>query len=57
MIVVTIQGTEDGGKHITAYDGRIVIGDEQQKIIDELYKKLKHFNINDDKKNSKKEKI
>lgn len=45
MIVVTIQGTEDGGKHITAYDGRIVIGDEQQKIIDELYKKLKYFNF------------
>lgn len=56
MIVVTIQGTEDGGKHITAYDGRIVIGDEQQKIIDELYKKLKHFNINDDKKIQRKKK-
>ena len=41
MIVVTIQGTEDGGKHITAYDGRIVIGDEQQKIIDEAISQTK----------------
>ncbi|ELV05986.1 hypothetical protein [Brachyspira hampsonii] len=50
MIVVTIQGIEDGGKHITAYDGKIVIGEEQQKIIDDLYKRLKYFNINADKK-------
>ena len=47
MIMITIQGKEYGGEHVTAIDGRLVYDEEQQKVIDAIYSKLNNSNKND----------
>ncbi|MEI0485148.1 hypothetical protein [Brachyspira intermedia] len=44
MIVATIQGKDDG-RHITAINGKLVKGDEQQNAIDVLYSKISKINL------------
>lgn len=46
MIVATVQGNEEGGKHITVKDGKRITGKEQQKVINELYDKVRDIEIN-----------
>lgn len=48
MIVATVQGNEEGGKHITVKDGKRITGKEQQKVINELYDKVRGIEINGD---------
>lgn len=46
MIVATVQGNEEGGKHITVKDGKRITGKEQQEVINELYDKVRDIEIN-----------
>lgn len=48
MIVATVQGNEEGGKHITVKDGKRITGKEQQEVINELYDKVRGIEINGD---------
>lgn len=48
MIVATVQGNEEGGKHITVKNGKRITGKEQQKVINELYDKVRGIEINGD---------
>lgn len=45
MIVATVQGNEEGGKHITAKNGKKITGKEQQEAINKLYDKVRGINI------------
>ena len=48
MIVATVQGNEEGGKHITVKNGKRITGKEQQEVINELYDKVRGIEINGD---------
>lgn len=45
MIVATVQGNEEGGKHITVKNGKKITGKEQQEAINKLYDKVRGINI------------
>ncbi|ELV05989.1 hypothetical protein H263_06957 [Brachyspira hampsonii 30599] len=47
MIVATIQGKKEGGKHTTVINGKLVTGDEQQNAIDVLYSKISGIKFDD----------
>lgn len=47
MIIATIQGKKEGGKHITVINGELVTGDEQQNAIDMLYSKISRIKFDD----------
>lgn len=40
MIVATVQGNEEVGKHITVKNGKKITGKEQQEAINQLYDKV-----------------
>lgn len=48
MIVATVQGNEEVGKHITVKNGKKITGKEQQEAINQLYDKVWGINIKGD---------